>query len=140
MRVFLFILLVILTASAPAQTVVRKSVTLIQLKGGLWLIKLDRSLILGDTLYSFIFRNDRYRDLIDVKSMSMSKTKLIEFKKGLETVLTVNPGDDVMFDNYSLTKLKSSFGNTLYQVFFESAMCHFNQKEVGKLIDAIAKE
>lgn len=125
-----------------AQTIVKKTVVIAKISGGTRPVELDRDIIKGDTVYTFIFRNMQYHAIADVKSMELDKKGLGEMVKGLVAAQGAEFGDNVMMDKFSITKTRTfvSAGATLYQFRYDRGYCNLSEKDVKKLIEAIGKE
>ena len=140
MKIQLIAFLLVVSISASSQIrIEKKPVTLVQLKGGEWNAELAMDSSSGVKLYYFLFRNNRYRELVDVKLLPLASTAdLKQFGEAFKTALKIKTDDRVTTKDYFITKAKA-FGFTGYTLFYNDASCELSSKMVQKLIDAIDK-
>lgn len=139
MKNMLLLIICLYGLSSQAQTIIKKTVTIAKIRGGEKPVELDRAIIDGDTVYYFVFQNQQFHELTDIKSMSLHKTGLEEIVKGLTAAKAVNAGDNVMMSNFSISKGKN-FGRTVYEFHYDGGYCNMSEKEALKLVEAIGKE
>lgn len=136
----LLLFCLIIPSVSFSQVILKKSITIAKLSGGVHPVQVDRDVIQGDTVYFFIFQNRKYEAITDVISMIIKKKELWSFSKALTAAQTVQVDDAVMMDNYSITKHKVGFGNISYWLHYGNGYCYMSEKELRKLQDALSKE
>lgn len=137
-KIFTLIALTFALIVAEGQIVVEKKPTiLLQVKGGEWITRLERDSAGSDAVYRFLFRSNKYRDLIDVKSLIFpSMATLKEFGEAFKTAQKTQPDDRVTVRDYIIVKSKT-MGFTGYTLYYDDGYCELSAKMAQKLIDAI---
>lgn len=136
----ILLLLFLFPSLSEAQTIVKKSKVILSIGSGTHPIQIDRDIIQGDTLYSFIFRNRKYETLTDVKNMRLKKSDLLSLSKGFSEAQSAGMGDNVMMTDFSITKEKLALGGAQYWLRYDNGYCYLSEKEVKKLLSAIHSE
>lgn len=140
MRRIILLLLLIAPLFAKTQvTVVKKPTVLIDIKSGMWNSRLEKQIIKDDTSYIFIFRNKKYDQLVDMKTIMLTKVELKDFSNGLKTSFDGQKDDRVMVGKCGIIKEKT-MGFTIFSLYYDNGYCEFSPKQIVKLMDIINKE
>jgi len=128
----------ILTGFSPyAQTILKKPVTVCELRKGASPIKLDRWAQDGDTSYMFVFRDETFEMLIQVKSVPLDKSGLSTFARSLSMAKDLSVGDNVVAEPFRITKEKGMLSGSFFSIYIGSARCSITDKQREKLLSVI---
>ena len=118
--------------------VVDKPTEIVKVKSGQYDSKIEMIVKKEDTSYSFLYRDHRYPDLVEYKSILLNRDELKELGKALLTCESAKNGDRVATPKYVISKDKT-MGFILYSIFYDNGECELTPKQVEKIISAIDK-
>jgi hypothetical protein len=120
--------------------ITKKPVKILQFGKLAWSQTLNMIIANSDTTYAYYFRNTIYKEIIDMKSIEFTKPELKEFAKGLNAVLLTDYKEMVWVNHIGISKLKSPFGGSYYELYYDSGLSNLNLKELNKLIETINQQ
>lgn len=139
MRIIFVLVFMPMCFKSFAQTVIKKPVTLVKLGYSWRKANLDRYIIDSDTSYQFIFPNDEYSQVIDIKIIKFTKESLKKFAKAFTTAQAAGVGDRVLMDEYSIVK-ERELGITYFTLYNDGGWLTLYSSSVKKLLETIQKE
>jgi hypothetical protein len=133
-----------LTVNASSQQSKGKhdvDITLLNAGTSRWPIKLTKRWFEGDTIYIITFRDARHNTTGKASSQGFFKFELKEFGRALNTTLTIDSTQEVMFRDGTMIVANGASGKRYIECTFSSRTGTFraNDGDVQKLISVINK-